>query len=264
MQFLDVISVNIWAILASLANLLLLTWILKRFLFKPVKKMIDERQKEIDAEELQVDRLTDNLSRYLVELLPHLQSDEHISILNQYYKVSTEFERLGDQAVNVSAIASRLSENFSGFSETCRKEISILQELIEDILNDAEKAFSERDEKSASMIEPKVHVVNDLINQMTQNHFSRMSSGRCSLLADAVFSNLMAEYKRVAGTCSNTGMATLVRIHPELASREHLFLETLDENGSAEYKSVLNQTHQAYFDRLNAVEAEPVPEMATV
>ncbi len=225
------------------------------------------RQKEIDAEELQVDRLTDNLSRYLVELLPHLQSDEHISVLNQYYKVSTEFERLGDQAVNVSAIASRLSENFSGFSETCRKEISILQELIEDILNDAEKAFSERDEKSASMIEPKVHVVNDLINQMTQNHFSRMSSGRCSLLADAVFSNLMAEYKRVAGTCSNTGMATLVRIHPELASREHLFLETLDENGSAEYKSVLNQTHQAYFDRLNAVEAEPVPadaEMATV
>ena len=29
MQFLDVISVNIWAILASLANLLLLTWIIK-------------------------------------------------------------------------------------------------------------------------------------------------------------------------------------------------------------------------------------------
>ena len=112
------------------------------------------------------------------------------------------------------------------------------------------------------MIEPKVHVVNDLINQMTQNHFSRMSAGQCSLLADAVFSNLMAEYKRVAGTCSNTGMATLVRIHPELASREHLFLETLDENGSAEYKSVLNQTHQVYFDRLNAVEAEPAPKEA--
>ena len=44
------------------------------------------RQKEIDADELQVDRLTDNLSRYLVELLPHLQSEDHISILNQYYK----------------------------------------------------------------------------------------------------------------------------------------------------------------------------------
>ena len=48
MQFLDVISVNIWAILASLANLLLLTWILKRFLFKPVKKMMDARRAAID------------------------------------------------------------------------------------------------------------------------------------------------------------------------------------------------------------------------
>ena len=48
----------------------------------------------------------------------------------------------------------------------------------------------------------------------------------------------------------------------EGTSREHLFLETLDENGSAEYKSVLNQTHQVYFDRLNAVEAEPAPKEA--
>ena len=47
---LDVISVNIWQILASLANLLLLTWILKRFLFKPVKKILDARRAAIDAD----------------------------------------------------------------------------------------------------------------------------------------------------------------------------------------------------------------------
>ena len=48
MQSLEVISVNLWAMLISLANLAILYWILKKFLFKPVKKMIDERQKEID------------------------------------------------------------------------------------------------------------------------------------------------------------------------------------------------------------------------
>ena len=50
MQFLDVISVNIWAILASLANLLLLTWIIKKFLFKPVKKIMDARRAAIDED----------------------------------------------------------------------------------------------------------------------------------------------------------------------------------------------------------------------
>ena len=50
MQSLKVISVNIWAILASLANLLLLTWIVKKFLFKPVKKIVDARRAAIDAD----------------------------------------------------------------------------------------------------------------------------------------------------------------------------------------------------------------------
>ena len=214
------------------------------------------RQDAIVSEEKQVDRLTDNLSRYLVELLPHLRSEEHVSVLSQYYKLSTEFERLGDRAVNIADIAAKLSENNTSFSDTCKKELVVLQALLQDILNDAETAFLNRSEAAATMIEPKVHVVTDLINEMTQNHFNRMSAGECSLLADAVFSNLMAEYKRVAGTCSNTGMATLVRIHPELASREHLFLETLDENGNAEYRRVLEETRKTYFDRLYEAEAD--------
>ena len=212
-------------------------------------------QEDIVSRELQVDRLTDSLSRYLVEMLPHVRGEDHISIMNQYYKLTAEFERLGDQAVNIADIAYKLSENNTGFSETCQKEIEVLRALLRDILDDAEKAFSERSEEAASVIEPKVHVVSDLINKMTQNHFSRMSAGECSLLADAAFSNLMAEYKRVAGTCSNTGIATLVRIHPELASREHLFVETLDKSGNAEYRAVLERTHKEYFGRLSEAEA---------
>jgi len=55
MQFLDVISVNIWAILASLANLLILAWIIKRFLFKPVKKVVDARRAAIDDDYAKAD-----------------------------------------------------------------------------------------------------------------------------------------------------------------------------------------------------------------
>ncbi len=42
------ISVDLWTCLFMLANLLLLYHYMKKFLFKPVKKMIDERQQEID------------------------------------------------------------------------------------------------------------------------------------------------------------------------------------------------------------------------
>lgn len=48
MQSLEVISVNIWQILVSLINLILLFLIVKKFLFKPVNTMLAKRQQELD------------------------------------------------------------------------------------------------------------------------------------------------------------------------------------------------------------------------
>lgn len=50
MQSLEVISVNIWQILISLCNLLLLFLILKRFLYKPVKRVLAERKAALDQQ----------------------------------------------------------------------------------------------------------------------------------------------------------------------------------------------------------------------
>jgi len=48
MQSLEVISVNLWQILISLLNLLILFLLFKMFLFGPVNKMLAKRQSEID------------------------------------------------------------------------------------------------------------------------------------------------------------------------------------------------------------------------
>ncbi len=50
MQSLPIISVNIWHILISLANLLILFLLVKKFLFKPVKAVLEKRQAEIDEQ----------------------------------------------------------------------------------------------------------------------------------------------------------------------------------------------------------------------
>ena len=42
------ISANLWTAIFMLGNLILLYFVMKKFLFKPVKKMIDDRQQEID------------------------------------------------------------------------------------------------------------------------------------------------------------------------------------------------------------------------
>ena len=47
-QNLGVISVNIWSIVFSLCNLLIIFLIIKRFLFKPIKEVIAKRNEEIE------------------------------------------------------------------------------------------------------------------------------------------------------------------------------------------------------------------------
>ncbi len=55
MQQQDIINVNIWLILISLINLVILFFIVKKFLFKPVKKVLAARQAEYDAKFAEAD-----------------------------------------------------------------------------------------------------------------------------------------------------------------------------------------------------------------
>ncbi len=68
MQSLSIISVNIWQVLISFANLAILTWILKKFLFKPVKKVVDARRETIDSAYARADeaeaKANENRERY--------------------------------------------------------------------------------------------------------------------------------------------------------------------------------------------------------
>ncbi len=56
MPTLEVISINIWQIIISLANLLILTLILKKLLYAPVRKALADRRAAIDADYAAADR----------------------------------------------------------------------------------------------------------------------------------------------------------------------------------------------------------------
>ncbi len=55
MQPLAVIHLNTWTALISMANLVLLFLLLKKFLFKPVHKVLDARQAQVDGVYVQAD-----------------------------------------------------------------------------------------------------------------------------------------------------------------------------------------------------------------
>lgn len=218
--------------------------------FAILREFNDITYEEINKEENELDMMTDMLSRYMVELLPHLQNEEHIQILNQYYKVVAEFERLGDHAVNIADLAEGMKKSNTHFSNVANREILVIYNLVTNIVEHAETAFKKRDGDAAMQIEPMVRVASELIAQLKQNHFARMARGECNIMADAIFSNLMVEIKRITSVCSNIGIATMVRLRPELADHEHLYYESLQKGGDADFDKTFNKVHDLYFGQL--------------
>ncbi len=218
--------------------------------------------REILAEEENIDHLTDCCSRYTVELLPHLQLEQHVAILNQYFKVTSEFERLGDHAAGIADIAASMAQSGTGFSQAAMGELHVVEDALREILELTEGAFRSRSEEDARRIEPLVQIVSELNALLRRNHLRRLSLGQCNMYADSSFSNLGVEFRRIAAVCSNVGVATVIRIHPELADHEHLYFESLHTGGDAEFNAAYEDAHARYFRQLE--ESEPPARPADV
>ena len=227
--------------------------------FRLLDQYDENLHKELLAEEENIDRLTDCCSRYTVDLLPHLQLEQHVFILNQYYKVTSEFERLGDHAVSIAEIAAGMANSELRFSPAAVEEIHVVEDVLREILEHSEVAFRDRDEKAARQIEPLVQIVNGLNPLLRRNHLRRLSLGQCNMFADSSFSNLGVEFRRIAAVCSNVGVATVVRIHPELADHEHLYFESLHNGGDAEFNAAYEAAHERYYRRLETAPTDALP-----
>ena len=76
MQPSEIISVNLWQIVVSLSNLVILFLIIKRFLYKPVKNVLKSRQDKLEEKYTQADEDLDNAKSTKAELDQKLSKAE--------------------------------------------------------------------------------------------------------------------------------------------------------------------------------------------
>ena len=208
---------------------------------------------EIVEEEANLDLLTDRVSRYIVEYLPHIRDAQNAAILDQYYKVVTDFERLGDHAVNIADNAGSMHRLQKKFTKTAISELEILEDLLREILDNVDLAFGKRDVDAAFRIEPLQQVATDMVSKLKRHHLDRMSKGECDIFTDANFENLMSDMQRIADVSTNIGEATLVRVNPELADNEHDYFAALRSGQNKEYNEQFNSAYEKYKDRFKKV-----------
>ena len=211
---------------------------------------------EIDKEENAIDQMTDAASSYMLKLSPHVKDELHIKILDQYYKDVTEFERLGDHAVNIMESAREMAKDDSRLSPEALDEIDILRRLIGRILENANLAFVKRDVEAARHIEPMEEVVDDLVNSLHDNHIERLKEGKCKVNAGIVFLDLLTNIERISDICSNIGVATIARANPGAETLAHSYISSLHQGNDVEYNKEYSRIHSEYYKMFEELESE--------
>ncbi len=212
--------------------------------------------KEVNEEEDNIDLFADRVTNYLVEFSPKISLEEHVQIQNQYYKNISEFERLGDHAQNIAEYAQQLNESGNSFSADAKREILLLEDLIDKILDHAELAFMNRDVLAAKKIEPMEEVVDDMINALRDNHLARLRSGLCNMVVDNIFLNLLSDIERISDTCSNVGISIIARVQPQLAAQAHEYSSRLHQGSDMDFNEEYEKVHAHYFRLLESYQDE--------
>lgn len=162
-----------------------------------------ELAESIRENESRCDRYEDEFGTYLVRLSAQQLSDAESEEATELLKIIGDFERISDHAVNLLAASEELRSKGLGFSATAEKELKVLIGAVSEILNTAERAFSEKDLAAAAQVEPLKQVIVALKEQMRTRHILRMQQGHCSIEAGFVWSDLLTDLERTADHCSN-------------------------------------------------------------
>lgn len=222
--------------------------------FDIVRGYDEELIGQIRGYEDALDTMADRVSGYLMQISAHITSDEQTETMNHYYSTISEFERLGDHAMNIAEDAEEMSKAGVSFSKTALKELGVVRDLLRAVLNYTGRTFERCDAKAAAHIEPLEEVVDDMVNALRQNHLERLRLHQCSVLAGTEFLNMLSDIERISDICSNVGVFTIARVRPEIKHEVHDYVSRLHSGKDEAFNREYEAAHDHYFALLKAEE----------
>ena len=126
-------------------------------------KMDEETVSAIKVRENLIDRMEVEITNYLIKLTDQELGDDESHAVTELLNFVTEFERIGDYAVNIMEKAEELYDKEASFSESAKKELQLLDAALERILVLTDEAFENDDVQKAAQVEPLEEIIDVMV-----------------------------------------------------------------------------------------------------
>lgn len=204
----------------------------------------EEKYNKVQEKENLIDKYEDKLGTYLMQLTGTAMSPAQTKQVSKFLHTISDFERLGDHAVNLAVVAKELEEKKIHFSEEAKYELDALFSASREIVELTVLSFTEDDLAVAARIEPLRELINVLCNELKARHVARLREGKCEIQQGFSFNDLLTNLDRIGAHCSNVAVAMI-----ELEASEfdtHQYLRSVRELKNDEYIVIFDDYAQKY------------------
>ena len=217
-------------------------------------KMDDEVVSAIHVRENLIDRMEVEISNYLIRMADQELNDEESYTVTELLNFVTEYERIGDYAVNIKEKAEELREKEVSFSESAQKELQLLNEAMERILTLTNAAFENDDARTARRVEPLEEIIDIMVQRLRDQHIKRLKDGLCAIDTGVVFLDVLNNVERISDHCSNIA-ARLIGMEAGEDYDSHTLKTMMHHSPSKDYQLEYEQCRKQYLVPLEELEA---------
>ncbi len=204
----------------------------------------EERYQKVQEKENLIDKYEDKLGTYLMQLRGCDMNVTQTKQVSIFLHTISDFERLGDHAVNISKAANELHEKKINFSDEANYELGVLGAAVKEVLDLTVKAFCEDDLETAAKVEPLRELITILCNELKTRHITRLRVGKCEMKQGFAFNNLLTDYERIGAHCSNIAVAMIETESSDFDT--HKYLKSIRELNNEEYTELYEEYEQRF------------------
>ena len=163
----------------------------------------EEEIREVYAVEKKIDHLNHVITDYLIRLNQTTLPVDDARNIGGLFHVVNDIERIGDHAENIADSARIKKERHLDFSQTAKKELSTLLDMVIKITTYSLDMFSNNNQKHMQEILQLENRIDILEREFQENHVQRLANNACSPEAGMIYSDILSGLERVADHATN-------------------------------------------------------------
>jgi len=157
---------------------------------------------QVEQTEEYIDFLNKEISQYISKAITHERNERGSKILNAYFKITSNVERIGDHAINICGYSNMLKKKDIEFSKGAQKEIKHMQEMCDELMDNLLNPHADAVE-NYGVIASMEQRIDDLTKKYRENMLQRIQKGTCSGEGSILYSEMLTDFERIGDHALN-------------------------------------------------------------